>query len=52
MKTIAIISQNGGAGRSTLALHLAVAAESAGRPTIVFDLRSAGECLKTGEGLG
>jgi chromosome partitioning protein len=38
MKIISIISQKGGAGKTTLAVHLAVAAEKKGLRTIVFDL--------------
>jgi chromosome partitioning protein len=38
MKTIAIISQKGGAGKTTVAIHLAVAAEQLGLNTAVFDL--------------
>ena len=38
MKTLAIISRKGGAGKTTIALHLAVAAEARGIITAVFDL--------------
>jgi chromosome partitioning protein len=38
MKTIAIISQKGGAGKTTVAIHLAVAAERRGMKTALFDL--------------
>jgi chromosome partitioning protein len=38
MKTIAIISQKGGAGKTTVGIHLAVAAELRGMNTALFDL--------------
>src|SRR4051812_7098837 len=38
MKTVAIISQKGGAGKTTVAIHLAVAAEERGLRAAVFDL--------------
>lgn len=38
MKTVAIISQKGGAGKTTLAVHLAVAAERRDMNTAIFDL--------------
>jgi len=38
MKTIAIISQKGGAGKTTISTHLAVAAELRGLHTALFDL--------------
>jgi chromosome partitioning protein len=37
MQTISIISQKGGAGKTTLALHLATAAAAAGLVTLVVD---------------
>ena len=38
MRTIAVISQKGGAGKTTLALHVAVAAEQAGYSTVLVDM--------------
>ena len=38
MKTIAILSGKGGAGKTTLAVHLAVASEQAGHSTVIIDL--------------
>ena len=38
MKTVAILSNKGGSGKTTLAVHLAVAAEQASKRTVVLDL--------------
>jgi chromosome partitioning protein len=38
MKTVALLSQKGGTGKTTLALHLAVAAERAGAAAVIVDL--------------
>lgn len=38
MKTISLLSQKGGAGKTTLCVHLAVAAERAGKSAVILDL--------------
>src|ERR1700760_1049460 len=38
MRIVAVISQKGGAGKTTLALHVAVAAELAGYGTVLIDM--------------
>lgn len=38
MKVVSVISQKGGAGKTTLAVHLAVAAEAAGQTAVLVDL--------------
>ena len=42
MHTLAVLSQKGGAGKTTIACALAVAAEAAGRPAVLVDLDSQG----------
>ena len=37
MLTVAVISQKGGARKTTLALHLATAAHADGLPTVIVD---------------
>ena len=38
MKTLAILSRKGGTGKTTIAVHLSVSAEQAGRTTALIDL--------------
>ena len=38
MKIVAVISQKGGTGKTTLSVHLAVAAERSGKSAVVIDL--------------
>ncbi len=38
MKTIAMMSQKGGTGKTTIGLHLSVAAEQAGLPAVILDI--------------
>lgn len=38
MKTVAIVSQKGGSGKTTIAVHLAVSAERAGKNSAIIDL--------------
>ncbi len=42
MKTVAIVSQKGGAGKSTLAVHIATAAQLAGYPAAILDMDQQG----------
>jgi chromosome partitioning protein len=49
MKIIAIISQKGGAGKTTLAVHLATAAIAAGYTTAIIDLDPQGTAASWGD---
>jgi chromosome partitioning protein len=52
MKTIAVISQKGGAGKTTIALGLAVEAERAGLATVIFDLDPQGSAATWADARG
>jgi chromosome partitioning protein len=46
MKTVAVVSQKGGSGKTTIAAHLAVCAERKGNPTIIIDLDPQASAVK------
>jgi chromosome partitioning protein len=49
MKTLALVSQKGGAGKTTLAIHLSVAGHMMGVPTVFLDLDPQKSAFKWGE---
>lgn len=49
MKAIAVVSQKGGAGKTTLALHIAVAAERAGLSAAILDMDPQGTAERWSE---
>jgi chromosome partitioning protein len=52
LRTIALISSKGGAGKTTLALSLAVQAERAGLPVVLLDLDPQGSAASWGDARG
>ena len=49
MKIISVVCQKGGAGKTTIATNLAVLAERAGYPTVLFDLDPQATAAKWGD---
>src|SRR3712207_5405271 len=49
MKIISVVSQKGGAGKTTIATNLAVLAEHAGHPTVLLDLDPQATAAKWGD---
>jgi chromosome partitioning protein len=49
MKTVAIVSQKGGAGKTTIAVHLATAAAAAGYAAAIVDLDPQGTAASWGD---
>ena len=49
MKTVAIISQKGGAGKTTLSVHLATAAALSGHSAAIIDLDPQGTAASWGD---
>src|SRR6516165_5832775 len=49
MKTVTIVSQKGGAGKTTIAVHLATAAASAGHAAAIIDLDPQGTAASWGD---
>jgi chromosome partitioning protein len=45
MKTIALVTEKGGAGKSTIAVNLAVAAQRQGKAVAVIDIDPQGSAL-------
>ena len=45
MRTVAMVSQKGGSGKTTIAVHLAVCAERVGKPTLILDLDPQGSAM-------
>ncbi len=49
MKVISVVSQKGGAGKTTIATNLAVLAERSGHPTVLLDLDPQATAVKWGD---